>query len=179
MVWIFFQDVSLSIQQSEIDCWLILVSCRCCNHLWGVYRNCTCILQWLSSDRYHQINDGWFMLLVGCVRGDYSQPVLGNLRNPVLSHQVLVAGVYLFINRIGSSATMKGLEVRPRLVNNDAVIQHLHKFFNTDSGMNRSLDRNFDWNAGTTPIHPVELNVPFAQRARAIRRAPHTFASPN
>ena len=83
------------------------------------------------------------------------------------------------INRIGSSATMKGLEVRPRLVNNDAVIQHLHKFFNTDSGMNRSLDRNFDWNAGTTPIHPVELNVPFAQRARAIRRAPHTFASPN
>ena len=83
------------------------------------------------------------------------------------------------INRIGSSATMKGLEVRPRLANNDAVIQHLHKFFNTDSGMNRSLDRNFDWNAGTTPIHPVELNVPFVQRARAIRRAPHTFASPN
>ena len=48
------------------------------------------------------------------------------------------------INRIGSSAAMKGLEVRPKLVNNDAVIQHLHKFFNTDSGMNRSLDRNFD-----------------------------------
>ena len=82
------------------------------------------------------------------------------------------------INRIGSSATMKGLEVRPRLVNNDAVIQHLREFFNTDSGMNRSLDRNFDWNAGTTPIHPVELNVPFAQRARAIRRARPLIPSP-
>ena len=83
------------------------------------------------------------------------------------------------INRIGSSATMKGMEVRPKLVHNEAVIQSLHKFFNTETGMNRSLDRIFEWNTGIIPTHPDELHVPFQERAKAIRRAPQTFASRN
>ena len=84
------------------------------------------------------------------------------------------------MNRIGSSAaTMKGMEVRPKVVNNDDVIQHLHSFFNTETGMNRSLDRVFAWNAGITPAHPDEVNVPFHERAKAIRRAPQTFATRN
>eukprot|EP00435_Cladocopium_sp_Y103_P032992 s199_g8.t1 len=83
------------------------------------------------------------------------------------------------LNKLGCSATYKGFKPRPRLVHGPEVIQKLHSFFNTESGYNRHLNRVMDVPQKAKPVHPVELDIPFHDRSKAIREAVRIFAAAN
>ena len=79
------------------------------------------------------------------------------------------------ITLIGSSATMRGMNARPRMVHGPVVLDLLNNYFCTSTGYNRTLNRIFETPPVEIPAHPQELNVPFCNRAKDIRNAAKIF----
>ena len=76
---------------------------------------------------------------------------------------------------IGSSATMRGMNARPRMVHGPVVLDLLNNYFCTSTGYNRTLNRIFETPPVEIPAQPQELNVPFCNRAKDLRNAAKIF----
>ena len=81
------------------------------------------------------------------------------------------------VNLLGCSSTLKGLSSRPVLNHGKQVMQMVHEFFCTKSGVIRTMDRVMNFPKVVPPEHPQNYDTPFNERSKLIRNAVRIFST--